>query len=98
MSLREVAPVVGAAVTQILIMLSSAIFTGGVEASAPLFATRVDVTELHVPLSITKFAAPSTFVPAEVEVIGVAFCRICMVVADAGATASLSPLYAARTP
>ena len=80
-----------------LTMLSSAIFTG-VEASAPLVATTVDVTELHLPESITRFEAPNTFVPAEVDAIGVAFCLIWMVVADAGATASLSPLYPARTP
>ena len=74
-----------------LTTLSSAMFTGVAE-SAPLFVTAVDVTELHLPLSMFKFAAPNTLVPVAVDVIGVAFCLICMTVADAGAVVSLSPL------
>jgi hypothetical protein len=70
----------------------------GEETSTPLFATKVEVTLDHLPESITRFEAPNTLVPAEVEVIGVAFCLIWITVADAGATASLSPLYPARTP
>ena len=80
-----------------LTILSSAMATGE-ETSTPLFATKVEVTLDHLPESITRLDAPNTLVPAEVEVIGVAFCLIWMVVADAGATASLSPLYPARTP